>query len=323
MQFKTHLKSKLPLYLALGSLLVLASCGSYQYVGSDSDGIYGSSDEVTYTEATPRTSNNNGYYKEFFGEKSQKYANIANDDNVIFTNIDDYEGNYSDENGDIQYEQGYAGWGQSADNVNINVYSDFGWNNFGFWNRPWGYGNGWFGYDWYGGFYNPFWYPGAFYGGFGYFGGGFYNPYFFGYNNFYNGFYGNNFYRNNNIAFNAGRRGSGINTNNRTSYRLNNAQSTTRNTSMRNGNTVRRSNNSIYNPSNSTRNGNRINSPNARTNSSGTRVNSPTRRTSSESRVNTPTRSTSSPTVRSSGGSSRSSGGATRSSGGGGSRRGG
>lgn len=322
MQFKTYLQSKLPLYLALGSLFVLASCGSYQYVGNDSDGIYGSSDAVTYTEATPRTTNENNYYKDYFAEKSNQYGNIAQADNVIFTDIDAYEGNYSDENGDIQYEEGYAGWGQDTDNVNINIYSNNGWNNFGYWNRPWGYGfNSWYMYDWYGGFYNPYWYPSAFYGGFGFY-GGFYNPYFFGYNNFYNGYYGNHFYHRN-VAYNAGRRGSNVyGTNNRSTYRQNTTRATSRNSTIRSNNNVRRSNNSIYNPSNSTRSRTRLNSPNVRSNNRGTRVNTPNTNTRSNTRVNSPTRSSSSPAVRSSGSSRSSGGGATRSSGGS-SRRGG
>ena len=51
MQFNNYLKSKLPFFVALSFAFVLASCGSYQYVGNSSDGIY-SDDGSTYEEAS-------------------------------------------------------------------------------------------------------------------------------------------------------------------------------------------------------------------------------------------------------------------------------
>ena len=74
MQFKTYLQSKLPFFVALSFAFVLASCGSYQYVGYDNDGIYNTSDNVyaeesAYEDATKV--DNNSYYKNYFAEKSQ------------------------------------------------------------------------------------------------------------------------------------------------------------------------------------------------------------------------------------------------------------
>src|SRR5690606_4780344 len=188
MQFKTNIHTKLPFYLALSSLFVLASCGSYQYVGNDNDGIYESSqsETETYEEDAPVTSESNAYYKGYFAEKSDKYGRIASEEEVIFTDIDAYEGTYNEETGQVEYEEGYAGWGQDSENVTINVYSNYGWNG---WYNPWRYGWGWnswyspwaYGYGWngFGGFYDPFY-------GYGYY-GGFYNPYYYGYNNWHYG----------------------------------------------------------------------------------------------------------------------------------------
>src|SRR5690606_36117428 len=236
MQFKTYLQSKLPFFVALSLLFVLASCGSYQYVGSDNDGIYNSSTEIP-VEETPyveATSTNNAYYKDLFAEKSKQFETISQDDNVIFTDIDSYEGNYSDEevNAEVVYEDGYAGWGQNNQDVNIHVYNNnaWGWNTVGWgvglgWYRPWGWGNNWGWNNWgYGGFYDPFW-PNY---GYGFYGAGFYAPYYGGH---YGGYYGN-YYNRNQVSYDSGRRGA-VN-----SYNAN-----------RNSTVSRRSNNSTLNSS--------------------------------------------------------------------------
>src|SRR5210317_2467410 len=106
MQFINYLKSKLPFYVALSFTFILASCGSYQYVGYDNDGIYGS--EAIVTEQ-PVTSNNTNYYKNYFAEKSQQL--VIPEEDIIFTDIDSYEGDYNEVEDSI-YVTGYAGWGQ-------------------------------------------------------------------------------------------------------------------------------------------------------------------------------------------------------------------
>ncbi len=352
MQFKTYLQSKLPLYLALSSLFVLASCGSYQYVGYDNDGIYSSPNQnsVTTTTEAP-TADQSSYYRGYFAEKSKKYEDIAADENVVFTDIDSYEGDYNDVTGEVEYAEGYAGWGGNSDNVTINVYdnswgmNNWGWNNgwgFGFNNWGWnnGWGNGWNNWGW-----NNGW-------GFGF------NNWGPGWNNWgYNAgfgwcapFYGNNAYYQNNIAYNSTRRGNYAPNNGRSNVQNNTRNSasrrasTTRNSDTRNAST--RYNSSIrnssrrYNPENSVRstrsdsraaNSTRSNN-NVRSTRSNTRAYSPNTRSSStrsnstrsNTRMSSPTRSSSgSSGVRSSGGSSRSSGSSGRSSGGGSSRRGG
>jgi hypothetical protein len=331
MQFKTYLQSKLPLYLALGSLFVLASCGSYQYVGNDSDGIYSSSKEVTTTEEIQPTNNDNSYYKGYFEQKSQKYEQIAQDDKVIFTDIDDYEGTYNEASGEVEYTEGYAGWGQNPDNIVINVYdNNQGWYNWGYpsnnwgWNWGWGFGynnwgwnNGWgYGYNhwgWINGWNNWGWNSGF----------GWCAPYYG-----YGGYYG---FNQNHIAYNSTRRGNYTRSSGRNSSQYDGRRnSSVSNSSVRNS-TVRNSSNTRYNPANSIRSNTRSNSnirsnQNIRSNNtrSNTRINTPSSNVRSNTRVNSPsssTRSSSSSSVRSSG-SSRSSSGGSRSSGGS-SRRGG
>ena len=324
MRFKTYIQSKLPFFVALSLLFVLASCGSYQYVGSDNDGIYNSSVEIP-VEETPyveATSSNNAYYKELFAKKSKQFETISQDDNVIFTDIESYEGNYSDEgaDGEVVYEEGYAGWGQDNQDVNIHIYNNnWGWNTIGWgvglgWYRPWGYRSAWGWNHWgYGGFYDPFW-PNY---GYGFYGPGFYAPYYGGY---YGGYYGN-YYNRNQVSYNSGRRGSvnayNANRNSNVSRRGNSTLNSSRNSTItrRNSTTTRR--NSTLN-SNTTRRNNTINSRPTRRN---TTINSsPTRRSTTTTRSSSPTRSSGG--TMSSGSSRSSSSGGGRSSGGGG-RRGG
>ena len=183
MQFNNYLKRKMPILALLGLLFGLASCGSYQYVGVDSDGIYGGTPVTQNTEAVvevPNESNSN-YYKDYFKTKSIE-SESYNAEEAIFTDIDTYESSSYVENDTIPNNyQGYEGWGQDSNNITIN-YIDNGWNNWG-WNGGFGWGlNGWNNWGWNnwgwnggfgGGFYsgwnNPFWgspfYGGGFYGG--------------------------------------------------------------------------------------------------------------------------------------------------------------
>lgn len=269
MQFNTYLKRKTPFLAILGLLFGLSSCGSYQYVGVANDGIYGSSNEnLPYEEAVveiQNNSNSNGYYKNYFREKSLEYENLPSND-ILFTDIDSYENDYYDGNDPTSNNyQGYAGWGQNNSNVTINVHPNYGYNNF-WWNAPfynnWGFGWNNFGY------YNSFWdYPYA-YGGF-YNNWSFYNPYryygSFGHPYHY-GYYGNNTYGRRGVSYNAGRRSSLSSTGNTSLRRT--SSGTTYNSASR-FNTSRRSTYSTNNSTTYSRN------------SSGTRINSNTSRRSS------------------------------------------
>lgn len=239
MRFINYLKTKVPALTIIGLTLGLTSCGSYQYVGQDSDGIYGTSkNDVEHKEEVAEVkeeSSSNGYYQNYFKEKSTEME-LASQEGEIFTDIDSYEGTYEEDTDNADVQSGYAGWGQQSDNVTINVYSNgFGynsywnspyrWNRWG-WNRPyyggWNVGIGYAGYGW----GNPFWctpYYGINYGGYGYAYG---NPY-------YNNYYGRNNYGRRGVAYNSGRRGTLLNrssvlANRRTSTRTRSNVSTPR-----------------------------------------------------------------------------------------------
>ena len=90
MQINNYLIKKMP-YVAILMLLVgLSSCGSYQYVGVENDGIYGSSNPNAEYQTVVEVQNGNAgnsYYKNYFREKSLEYDYMVNDGSV-FTDID-------------------------------------------------------------------------------------------------------------------------------------------------------------------------------------------------------------------------------------------
>jgi hypothetical protein len=213
MRLNNYLNSRINLVGALCLLMGLTSCGSYQYVGYEDDGIYGSSErtiEVVEVAPTQETQNTNSeYYQNYFREKALELDNM-NTDELIFTDIDEYESS-AIENDSLDY-QGFGGWGQTSDNVTINIIDNswgwnaglgwnagWGWNNWG-WGRPWGWNRwnwnaGWGWYDpWYSpgfiGWNRPYWYD-------------FYCPPYY-----YNRGFNNNFYSRRNLAYNTSRRGA-------------------------------------------------------------------------------------------------------------------
>lgn len=331
MSYKNYFTEKIPTIAILSSLLLVTACGTYQQV-DDSDGIYSSSsvEQETYVEANNASST---YYENYFKEKSSELELYTDDE--VFTNVDDYEGDYV-ENDSLEVErESYAGWGQETSNVSINVYGGVGFYDpfyspfyYGFspfWSG-YGYGYGYaYGYfppyyaGWgYGSYYNPWWY-----------GGGYYNPQ-------WNGYY----YRNN-VAYVNGRRGSAYNQSRRYAssryYDSDRIYSTqTRRNAMKSDVTRRSRSQSTYSTPRTTRSNNDVrtrtrtrvntnaNTPRVRTNNNNNNNNnSRTRtRTNTQTRNNTYStpRRTTSPTM--SRGSSRGSsmGGGMRSSGG---RRGG
>lgn len=132
---KKYLLSSYSFIVALCASFLFASCGSYQYVGYENDGIY--NDDVVYQE-TPNSvttdANSSSYYKSYFDEKASE---LDTPENEIFTDVDSYQSNYTEEGYVEDNNMAYAGWGQNGSEVQINVYN----------NRP-------------------------FYGGFGLYGGG-------------------------------------------------------------------------------------------------------------------------------------------------------
>ena len=171
------------------SLLMLTSCGSYEYVSYD-DGIYGEARSQRSYEPQPtatKTETSSNYYSNYFSEKSAQIDNVMEQD-AIFTDIDSYSSenyNASDTtNVALAYEGGQPAWGSDYDEVSVNIINTgwnnwgwnawgpgigWGWNNWGYnswgWNAGWGPGFGWnAGLGWNAGFGwgNPYWYGGGF-----------------------------------------------------------------------------------------------------------------------------------------------------------------
>ncbi|WP_010177291.1 hypothetical protein [Aquimarina agarilytica] len=189
------------LFFALLSIFTSA-CGTYQAVTYDDDGIYSSRQnkpvQTTTTNTSPQNApatNNSNVEEGFFSKKLKEYEQL-NNENVVFTDVENYSSesyteNYNNPN-NTQNREVRPGWGGNyTQGSNTNVYLNSGWgfNNFQpFWNPGFRnfYGNR-FGY---GPFFNNFYHPfGGFYNGF--YGGGFYGNGFYG-GGFYNGFYGYN-----------------------------------------------------------------------------------------------------------------------------------
>jgi len=347
------LQKKAILFVAPMFLLLLASCGSYQYSGYE-DGIYGDSEQQRTTSEEPSQYANNNqdqgntYYKNLFSEKSKFYGQMA--DNIVFTDVESYS---SAEGGEEEiyyedqqtYNSGRAPWGEDPDQYTVNIYNNgfyggfynpWRWNRFGY-----GYGFGGYWNDPF--FWDPFYGPGYWGGGFGPWGGGFgpwggggFGPrwgwgnrfgFGFGFGGFYNGFWRGGFVNNpyywsrNNyrdIAYNSGRRAS---YSDYTSNRRDNVSGLRDNESSysRSIRAIRSNQNSerSYTRSNNTSNvysrSSRRNEP-ARVNTSSTRRNSTINRSSRSSRSNSTYNRSSNRSSRSSG-TVRSSSGSSRSSG--------
>lgn len=277
------------------AVLVLASCGSYQYAGYDHDGIYSNGTAVAqdYTEEDQTESYDNAlYYQQVFSRQANQFETIAESENAIFTDVDSYSsGAYQeDEYVDEGYPVAHGGWGTDADEIAINIYSQpfgfpgyysyapyydpFFYNDF-YWNYGYRYGYGpHYGWGW-GMHYNPYRY-GYGYAGIGYWGSGYYGH---GYNRW--GYYGNPYsgYARN-VAYNNSRRNSSVDYNHdatRSSY-LNNRDyrnSDDSRATYRNPRNVRASSrsNSDYTISRSTR----VSSDNSRTSGRTSRIEAPQR----------------------------------------------
>ena len=238
-----YLTTKISYLAVLALLFSLASCGSYEYVGHDNDGIYGSDNRnveyQTEKETVVETTENGNYYKNYFSEKSREYENMSQN-GEIFTDIDSYQGEYDEAVIDtLQYENAYAGWGQNNDDVTINIYNR-GYNYWGFspfYLYGWSYSSfGFYNYHFSSPYYySPFYYghnyPFYYYGNYGY---GY--PFYYGHHYPYN--YGNSYfsyYQNNpyGYAYNRGRRGSLLNRNLSSTLRRNSINTRPRSTNPR------------------------------------------------------------------------------------------
>ncbi len=223
-------------FIAAVSSLLLTSCGSYQYAGKTTDGIYGDNESVVSNEEIEYGSReeNTGYYKKLFEEEAALYGDVLAED-AVFTDVDSYSstGNYDYENAEnYNYQGGNAPWGNSPDRYTINIYNDGFYG--GFYDPFWISGFNGYAFDpfWNPGFYGPGFYGPGFYGS-PYYGRGFYGNYGYGYgygfgfgfNNFYGGPgwynpyyhpYNRQHHFRQNVAYNAGRRGESSYYSNRT-----------------------------------------------------------------------------------------------------------
>ena len=180
MQNNNSFSIKTPFIAVYSIFIVLASCGSSQYAGQDNDGIYNSDTTIEYQEEVAQTdpeSSSNTFYKNYFKEKSLEYQLPEDEEDEIFTDIDDYEGDYTvaQDSVDTEYAS-YAGWGEENSSISITVNTGFsyGYNNWGYYN-PWYYGYSYYPYSYGWGYYNPWFCPTPYYGYYGgYYGGGYY-----------------------------------------------------------------------------------------------------------------------------------------------------
>jgi len=214
-------------FLNIFILISITACGSYQNSSVMTDDIY-ENDKVVTTqvlEVQQLANSQNTFYKNAFSEKSKEYELINNENDILFTDAEQYsDANIENDSTDVTY----GPWGDNKTNVTINMlgghsmysirgsrsnYPSWLWNNgygygnvFGYGLHSWGYGYDmfWtrpFHYNLHNGLFFPFWNNMGWYG-YGYNYGGW--P-----GNWYgNGYYNyNSFYRNTNVANVSGRRG--------------------------------------------------------------------------------------------------------------------
>ncbi|TCK66625.1 hypothetical protein DFQ05_1895 [Winogradskyella wandonensis] len=227
MRFTSTLKKKYTPFMLLGALIMLTSCGSYQYVGYDNDGIYSSDEVVVEVEQAATNRTNSNYYANYFADQVTDAQLAQEETDEVFTDIDSYtSGNVA--NNEVEIIEDYGGWGQVNDRVVINYY-DNGWNNWGWGWDPWlwngGFGWGWNNWGWGWNRWNRW-------GGLGFgWGWGWNDPWLWnggfgwGWNNYWG--WNNGFYRNN-LAFNRSRRGAynrdlALNSRNNLSRRIGNS----------------------------------------------------------------------------------------------------
>ena len=216
------------------ALLLLASCGSYQYTGYEHDGIYSPENREAVTANDHAESYEEAlYYKQLFAQKAEQFSNIPQE-GAIFTDIEGYTstGMYEDQSfmqEGIAYQGGNAPWGQEVDEISINVYNSPFFSPF---YHP-------YMSPYYGGFYDPFWMNRYGYGyGYGWnhwgYGYPYHNPWrwnrwgwnaglavhspFYGYYRYGNY---NPYYSRNNVAYNSTRRSSYTDYNNSSIVRNN------------------------------------------------------------------------------------------------------
>lgn len=204
MKLHSYIKKTHSLLLGCVAIFSAVACGSYEYAGSDQDGIYASEPKVraeqqpiiSENERTVQKketeSNDSGYYANYFEQESNK---IEKAQEIMFTDVEAYSSNRTDSTGverddyadgeQISYLTGDPSWGSNPSEINVNYY------NSGFYNPYYyDYGYGWgypsYGISFYWGWHSPYgWFYNPYY----------YNPYYYAYNPYYyNPYYYNPYY---------------------------------------------------------------------------------------------------------------------------------
>lgn len=247
MEISKNILKKILFFMAPVSFLMLASCGSYQYSGYESDGIYGNTNRAFDREYNEQNQNasqdsNSSYYKKLFSEEAALYGDVIAE-GAVFTDVEGYSstGDYDASSAQsTNYQGGNAPWGEDPDHYTINIidngfyggfyhpyypyYGMYGFDPYwgpGLYGPRFGYGGHW-------GITNRFYSPYHYGSGYGYGYGYGVHPFFYGgygYSNPYN-FYGNRYnqYRDN-VAYNTGRRNSSNSYRSNTNSYLNNSAS--------------------------------------------------------------------------------------------------
>ena len=223
-------------FLKIFILIFLSGCGSYQYSSIMTDDIY-ETNQVSNDNGVENSIQNietkksqNLYYKNAFSEKSKEYELISNENDILFTDAEQYSSSEV-ESDSLDFE--YGPWGDNKTSITINMLGGHSynsihgsWRNYPtwLWNSGYGYGhvfgygmNTWgYGYDmfWAVPFHNnlhhalffPFWNNLGWHGygyGYGYGYGGWPGHWYSG-----NSYYNNIYTANNSIAYISGRRSS-------------------------------------------------------------------------------------------------------------------
>lgn len=265
------------LYLAiLSSSFAFVSCGTYQSVYNDDDGIYSNRDAkviVVKTEEKRKEVEEN-----YFSNELDRIKQVDSDE--VFTDVDsyrsdadyvDYDYNTIDQNAQVNYSNSPWGYNDNANDVVVHIDLDF--NNWSYWDHYYGYSNPWnqrwgYRYGFYGDYaYQPYYY-GYGYGAFYYY-PAYYYPYYNNYYTSYNNRRNTTYTKRNSPYVNTGRRATTVNS--RRTY------DAVRNT---NTSTTRRVNSTLSNIKFATRrtSTNTKSSNTSRTNTSTTRRNTTTRK---------------------------------------------
>src|SRR5690606_15851014 len=129
---KIAIKTFVTPFLIGVTAVLMASCGTQNKVYNQNDGIYASGERTTQEEIASNKADEferSNYYKQYFESKTKIYDNVADEEDVIFTDIEAYSTTETMDNyGNIviedNYEDGYGSWGSNSEQVTVNIYNN-------------------------------------------------------------------------------------------------------------------------------------------------------------------------------------------------------